>query len=115
MSYQITLQPVKFNCYVCETCTLVTTTADIHEGVTPFMIRCPACCGKAISRLYPKGKIPANIPTPDLEWYKPSGKDYQKLSAAMKEHVDHGGLDMRQIPPSHREAILAEFEHRRQG
>jgi hypothetical protein len=32
---------------------------------------------------------------PQFEWFKPIGSEYNKLSRAMKEHVDKGGLDLR--------------------
>jgi len=89
------------NVYVCQKCGGLTVTVDIDEGVTPFMLKCRAsgkegdCDGFAQSSFYPSGPRPPHIPSPSWEWFKPTGKDYKKLSRAMKEHVDAGGLDIR--------------------
>jgi hypothetical protein len=89
------------NVYTCQKCGGFTVTVDVDEGVTPFMLRCRAsgregdCDGTAYSAMYPEGPRPKHIPPPAWEWFKPTGSEYRKLSAAMKEHVDRGGLDIR--------------------
>jgi hypothetical protein len=77
-------------------------TIDVHEGITPFMIRCRAgrkrdCTGMAESEFYPEERpLPPHIPMPPAwEWFKPVGRQYRKLSWAMREHIDKGGLDLR--------------------
>ena len=114
------------NVYTCQKCGGYTVTVDVEEGVTPFMIICRAkpkvgamdkilrdggiiirkrhkdefeCDGEAHSAFYPKGPRPMHIPAPAWEWYKPIGDAYKKLSVAMKEHVDQGGLDLRVKQP----------------
>ena len=89
------------NAYYCKGCKRVTITVDIDEGVTPAFIECVHCKKEtASSFMY---QIPGclrfdfdnGIMKPlkaDLEWYKPTGKDYNKLSKFAKEHVDQGGL-----------------------
>lgn len=89
------------NVYTCKKCGGYTVTVDVNEGVTPFILRCRAsgkegdCDGDAYSAMYPDGPRPARIPPPAWEWFKPTGSEYNKLSRAMKEHVDRGGLDIR--------------------
>lgn len=93
--------PDRVNVYVCQKCGGYTVTIDIHEGITPFMIRCRAsgkegdCSGMAESSFYPKGKLPAHIQPPAWEWFKPIGSEYKKLNRVMRKHVDKGGLDLR--------------------
>lgn len=93
-------EPNRINVYTCEECGGETVTIDVHEGVTPFMLRCRAtgkegdCDGAAYSCMYRvHGK-----PIPKWEWFKPIGSEYNKLSRDMKEHVDKGGLDIRRKP-----------------
>jgi hypothetical protein len=98
-----TAAPDRINVWTCPKCGGYTVCIDIHEGVTPFMLRCRAsgregdCDGMATSAFYPKGPRPPHIPPPAWEWFRPVGSEYRKLSAAMREHVDKGGLDIRKI------------------
>ena len=92
-------EPNRINVYTCDKCGGKTVTRDVHEGVTPFMLRCRAsghegdCDGKAYSAMY---RVPKELGLiPMWEWFKPVGSEYNKLSDAMKEHVDKGGLDLR--------------------
>ena len=93
--------PGRINVWTCPKCGGHTVCIDIHEGVTPFMLRCRAsgregdCDGMATSAFYPKGAPPSHITEPAWEWFKPTGSEYRKLSRAMREHVDKGGLDIR--------------------
>ena len=89
------------NVYTCPKCHGFTVTVDVDEGVTPMFLKCRAsgsegdCDGNAVSAMYPKGPRPSYVPAPSWEWFKPTGKAYKKLSPAMKDHVDRGGLDIR--------------------
>lgn len=103
----------RMNIYICEHgCHNVT--VDVDKGVTPFMIACefkgrpdrpanPAkmkngkCIGTAKSCMYPK-ELPANAPypVPTHEWYRPDLEEYVKLPKDEKEHVEKGGLLMRE-------------------
>lgn len=89
----------RINVYICQRCGTYTVTVDVDKGVTPFMIGCQNgttdCTGDAYSQMYPSGPKPAWIPEPQWEWYKPTGEAYDKLSLAMKEHIDNGGLNIR--------------------
>ncbi len=93
----ILAKPNRINVYTCDKCGGKTVTIDIHEGVTPFILRCRAsgregdCNGKSYSSLY--RVAPGLIPM--WEWFTPVGSEYNKLSVDMKEHVDKGGLDLR--------------------
>lgn len=94
-------EPDMIHIYTCQKCGKHTVTVDIHEGVTPFMLRCRAsgregdCDGMAESSFYLRGPKPAWIPEPGWEWFTPTGSEYHKLSEEMKDHVDMGGLDLR--------------------
>lgn len=88
------------NVYTCEECGGFTSTIDVDEGVTPFMILCrarPDCHGWAQSAMYPKGPRPPRIPAPAWEWYKPGADEMLTLSPANLGHVKQGGLLLRAI------------------
>lgn len=88
----------RINVYTCPKCKGHTVTVDVDHGVTPFLLRCRAtndCSGMAQSAMYPRGPKPSWIPDPQWEWFKPTGPDYENLSAPMKEYVDDGGLNIR--------------------
>jgi hypothetical protein len=85
----------------------VTTTVDVDEGVTPFMVMCPKCGRDAQSSFYPKSRpVPESIPEPSHEWYRPSETETRRMNHAMREHVKKGGLLLRlrtkREPLSHR-------------
>lgn len=88
------------NVYTCRKCGGKTITIDIHDGVTPFMLGCRAsgrdgdCDGMAESSFY---RVHPATPDAEWEWFKPEGAEYRKLSRAMRDHVDKGGLDIRKI------------------
>ena len=95
------------NVYTCPECSGYTVTIDVDEGVTPMFLNCRAtagCKGMAHSAMYPEGQRPPWIPAPTFEWFKPVGEDYEKLSAAMKDHVDSDGLDLRPRAEKERDA-----------
>lgn len=87
------------NVYRCPKCGGHTVTIDVDEGVTPFMLRCRAsgregdCDGMAESSFY---RVPPDV-IPQWGWFTPRGSEYRKLSPGMREHVDKGGLDIREI------------------
>ena len=89
----------KINTYTCPN-GHVTVTIDADEGVTPMMLRCRQkhddgkhnCTEMAASAFYTCNQSL----TPEYEWFKP--KSFKGYSAAMKEHLKNGGLEIRKIP-----------------
>lgn len=84
----------KLNVYIC-TKKHPTTTVDVDEGTTPFMIGCkmPGCDEMAKSCFYPKERpVPIHIPVPMWEFYKP---DIKKVKPIERNHVEQGGLLLR--------------------
>lgn len=84
----------RLNRYCCQRCNKNIITVDRGEGVTPFMLPCmrtKSCPGPMTSRFY---KVEPVWGPPTYEWRKPTKKEYKKMSRAMKEHVDMGGLDI---------------------
>lgn len=100
----------RINVYRCEYgCN--TSTVDVDDGVTPFMIQCRSrarpdrpldpkytgpdgfCIGTAQSSFYPKGPKPPHIRDPEWEWYKPTTTE--GLSDGERAHVERGGLLLR--------------------
>jgi len=106
----------RLNLYICEHgCHNVT--ADVHEGVTPFMIRCNfkgrpdrplnpdktkdgRCIGTARSCMYPREVEDGYpMPVPTHEWYKPTLKEAKKQDKKWPGSMDHyknGGLSLRE-------------------
>lgn len=101
----------RINAYGCQYgCNTVT--VDVDKGVTPFMIKCKAksrpdrplrpeltgadgeCIGAAQSCFYPKTPLPAHLPAPTHEWYRPTNLD--GLNDGELEHVKRGGLLLRE-------------------
>lgn len=86
------------NIYDCRLCGGETVTRHVVQGVTPASIECRAtagCRGEAWSRFYRVD--PAVEERAEWEWWRPEGREYRKLSRAMRAHVDMGGLDLRRV------------------
>ncbi|HTF52208.1 MAG TPA: hypothetical protein VK735_32595 [Pseudonocardia sp.] len=87
------------NGYTCKSCGQVTMTYKVDEGVTPMFLRCRAtegCNGEAVSMMYPPGQVPAHLAgLPRWEWYRPSPRQTERMSAAMRDHIERGGLALR--------------------
>ena len=85
------------NAYVCKTCRRVMVTVDLEEGVTPMMLNCDMCPGTAYSCFY---RVPPDL-IPQYAWKKPEPADYGKyrkeVRAAVREHVERGGLCLYRI------------------
>jgi len=88
----------KINTYTCPK-GHVTVTIDTDEGVTPMMMTCKHkkevgrgnCTETAMSAFY---KCDQSL-TPEYEWFKP--KSFKGYSAAMREHLEKGGLEIRKL------------------
>ena len=79
------------NAYECDECSSYIVTVDREPGVTPFMVGCGNCEGKAKSKFY---RI-AEWMEPTHEWFRPETLD--GLSPWSIDHVKNGGLMLRQI------------------
>lgn len=93
------------NLYRCERCNGTIVTIDRDDGTTPMMLRCRAridCDGMMQSSWY-QGM--ADL-VPSFEWRKPTKNEYRKMSAAMRDHVDMGGLDLYPIEQEARAATV---------
>lgn len=90
--------PGDVNGYRCKTCGQITTTVHVDQGVTPMFLACRAtegCDGTAVSFGY---QAPADrLPAPSFEWYRPTGRELARMSAAMVDHVAQGGLVLRPV------------------
>lgn len=74
----------KLNSYVCPRCGRRTVTRDIHEGVTPFLIRCPKCGeGLAQSSFYRSDQFQ----DAEVLWIRPTTGELVE-----SDHVKKGGL-----------------------
>lgn len=87
------------NAYHCQKCGRNTVTIDVDPGVTPMFLGCrrtEGCTGSAVSSGYPEAKPPQHVLDHlDWEWALPTGFEYARLDAAMRDHVDQGGLVLR--------------------
>jgi hypothetical protein len=81
------------NKYTCVACGGFIVTIDREAGTTPFMVRCRAtkkCTAMMESSFY---QVDQGL-TPAYEWRKPMRDEYRRMSLAMKEHIDRGGLQI---------------------
>lgn len=82
------------NIYTCEWCQRNVVTVDRDDGVTPFLIDCLFGCRAVMkSSFY---RVPQGL-TAEYEWYKPDAEEIDKMTPAMRQHVEQGGLDLRKI------------------
>lgn len=92
--------PGAINGYNCTTCHKVTLVIHRDAGVTPMFLACtnPECNGTGESLMYPnQDAIPPRIREKvRWEWYRPSKKEFKKLSSEMQDHVKRGGLVLRE-------------------
>jgi len=89
------------NAYTCQTCGFVLVTINRDEGTTPFMlgacrnpVHMDGCPGPMRSNFY---RLPPNAPEPTWEWYSPNERQRRRLSAWERDHVERGGLLLREI------------------
>lgn len=87
------------NVYSCETCGGHIVTVDRDPGVTPMFLGCRAtdgCTGRMHSNGYPDPATkPAHIGPATWEWFRPAST--KGMSAGMRQHVEQGGLELREI------------------
>lgn len=115
----------EINGWTCETCGKTTYCIHVDDGVTPMFLACRAsgrlgdCDGTGRSMMYPAPPVPDHVVAAvRWEWYKPesprrrfdpdTGKLYtppDSLTAAEREHVDRGGLLLRELTDAGR-AVL---------
>lgn len=92
------MKPGDRNAYVCERCGEAMITVDRDEGTTPMMLFCRfgGCSGMMKSMMY---RLPPDLADrePTHEWYKPSLKWARRQGPAMLDHVQRGGLALREI------------------
>ena len=87
----------RINAYICPE-GHITSTVDVDEGVTPAMIGCThkGCDESSGSSFYPTDRpIPAFIPKPAWEWYRPEPLEAVQLDKWDYDHVEKGGLLLR--------------------
>jgi PHP family Zn ribbon phosphoesterase len=79
------------NVYTCKSCAKQLVTTDLDEGTTPFITRCRACGGEAVSGMY---RVSSGFTAePTHGWYRPESLD--GLDAGSAQHVRSGGLILR--------------------
>lgn len=82
----------KKNIYLCPKCGHGFVSLDVDAGTTPFMTKCLNCGDMAQSMFYAAPQEVLASISPALEWYSPSQKAVQKMTKAVQEHVQRGGL-----------------------
>ena len=88
------------NGYRCDGCTdtIWTITADV--GVTPMLIgcRCRSGCPGMMHSTWGRKPYPDEELHIRWEWFMPD--DFSSYDEAMREHLEKGGLELRQVPCS---------------
>lgn len=93
------------NVYHCPDCDGYMAIEHVEEGVTPMFLACrvkgdlkdPAndCEGMMVSMMYPAKPWPIEL-EPGWEWFRPTGQAFEMLSPEMRDHIESGGLALRQ-------------------
>lgn len=78
------------NRYTCDICEHSIVTVDRQPGVTPMFLSCKS--GTKCSGMMRSAGYVGVTGEPTYEWRKPTPAERKKLSPAMQEHVDLGGL-----------------------
>lgn len=103
--------PGRINGWICDKCHEVTYAIHLDEGVTPFYLGCrvtDGCKGLAESLFYPDSRPPPHvIAEVKWEWYEPNNVRYQTLNENEKDHVDKGGLLIRELTEAGRKLLEA--------
>lgn len=84
------------NIYTCDRCFGHIVTVDLEDGTTPFILKCRAtfgCEGRMKSSLY---RVADQSMRAGFEWYRPSIIEAAALEPAAAEHVNKGGLLIRE-------------------
>lgn len=95
---------LRLNVWVCETCGDGVLCFDLHPGTTPYIVPHatlgdPDCAGSCTSRMYSGADAAvwrARLGGPSHEWYRPSVFELGQSSKAVREHVQMGGLLVRE-------------------
>lgn len=96
----------KLNIYTCKDCGDHIVTKDLHEGATPFVIRCGKCgTGYMYSSFYRVWDLRMS---PTHVWYKPDADELQQLAPGVKEHAEKGGLLLRKANDDEKQHWISE-------
>ncbi|HEY3435109.1 MAG TPA: hypothetical protein VGK41_05605 [Solirubrobacterales bacterium] len=98
----------KINGWSCPICRETTYAVHVDDGVTPFMLGCKtkSCEGMGRSMFYPDGPPPQHVLVAvSWEWYSPDDRERRKLDAAVLEHVEKGGLLVRELTDAGRDVL----------
>jgi hypothetical protein len=90
----------RVNGYHCPSCGRTLIVTHLDEGVTPVFLACrktAGCTGQSHSLGYPPSPVPAYLGEPTHEWYRPGQEQFDSLDPAMREHVERGGLMLREV------------------
>jgi hypothetical protein len=117
----------EINGWRCDRCELITYAIHVDDGVTPMFLACRAtgklegCEGMGTSLMYPPPPVPDHVLAETRwEWYKPeppkrrfditTGKFFtplDSLTPAARQHVEQGGLLLRELTDAGRELLGA--------
>lgn len=78
--------------YRCDKCGGETCTKYVDFGVTPFVMKCSHCGGNAVHRETVAGVLNKTV----HEWVRPPYEYYKRMSKGLREHIEQGGLVLRQ-------------------
>jgi hypothetical protein len=107
-----TIERGTVNGWECDNCRRVMYAVHCSPGVTPAFLRCRqtvACHGWGQSLFYPPGPPPAAvIAQVHWEWYRPTDAERNVLDPQENDHVEKGGLLLRDLTDDGRSALLAQ-------
>ena len=117
----------EINGWTCDKCGEITYVIHVADGVTPMFLACRAsgdlghCSGMGTSLMYPAPPVPPHVlAAVGWEWYLPeppkrrfdidTGKFFtppDTLTPAERQHVEQGGLLLRELTDEGREVLKA--------
>jgi hypothetical protein len=101
----------EINGWRCDACGEHTYCVHIDDGVTPMFLGCratPGCSGRGVSLMYPAPPVPQYVlDEVAWEWFKPSPRRVRRMEPAMRDHIEKGGLELRELTDAGR-AVLSE-------
>lgn len=99
----------EINGWKCGICGKITYCIHVYEGITPMFLGCretDGCTGTAKSLMYPPPPAPDHvIAAVKWEWYKPCADELRNSDAPTREHVERGGLLLRELTDDGRDAL----------
>ncbi len=87
------------NWYYCPACKHTAKAVLVDKGVTPMFLTCGKCGETSQSTIFspPFPEAATDLMKPEVEWYRPTDEEFNKMPEGHKEHYRQGGLHYRRL------------------